>query len=52
MKSILVNGKRVKVSIETFHRIGKIATAEKIPFDKAVELCLENTTTNGKRGKV
>lgn len=41
MKTILINGTRVRVSIETFKRIEKIAQEKNIPFPVAVSYCLE-----------
>lgn len=41
MKTILVNGKPVKVCIETFKRIERFASENGITFSEAVNLLLE-----------
>lgn len=41
MKTILINGTEVRISVETFKRIEKIATEKKIPVNEAISFCLE-----------
>lgn len=41
MKTILINGEGVQVSIETYQRIVKIAKSEKLTFSDAVIFLLQ-----------
>lgn len=41
MRTILINGKLVKVGAETMRRIEKIARSRKISVSAAVSFCLE-----------
>lgn len=41
MKTIIINGNTVKVSVETAKRIEHIASEKKIPLSEAIILCLE-----------
>lgn len=41
MKTILINGESVKVSIETYKRIEKTASEKDITFSEAISFLLE-----------
>lgn len=41
MKTIVINGNAVEVSIETAKRIEHIASEKKIPLSEAIILCLQ-----------
>ena len=41
MKTIIINGKAIEVSVETAKRIEHVAEERKIPFTEAINFCLE-----------
>jgi predicted site-specific integrase-resolvase len=41
MRTIYINGKKVKITAETFRRIGKIAEERKINLSEAISFCLQ-----------
>ena len=41
MKTIIINGHKVRIELATFRRIEKVAEKKKITFSDAVFLCLE-----------
>lgn len=41
MKTIIINGKRVKIAVETFYRIARFAEERKITLPAAISFLLE-----------
>lgn len=41
MRTIYINGKKVKITAETLCRIGKIAKERKINLSEAISFCLQ-----------